>query len=412
VRVLDLFSGIGGFSLGLERAGMETVAFCEYDKFCQQVLKKHWPHIPIHDDVRTLDAKQYRGAVDVVCGGFPCQPFSVAGKQQGKSDERHLWPEMLRIIRECQPTWVIGENVSGFVNMALDDCWADLEAEGYEVQPFIIPACGVEAHHRRDRCWIVAYSERNGRSAEQITRSITEAALQQQERQDNTFNTQGAGELSATSGNVAYSNSKRELQQEGVKRNVWGRACNSGKTMADPRHECRWRWPESRSQKGETIDYCGSTFPNASTEGLERLCISGGIDKGSNKARRADHPAESCHHGKIMANPKRQRKQRSGQYAESFDTEEGSNREADWTHNGSKGNDTVRFSESRLDGTFNGLPDWMDGFEYIGNPDRFGTARVTTRKDGRAQRLKQLGNSVVPQIPEIIGRAIMSVHHD
>lgn len=156
MRVLDLFSGIGGFSLGLERAGMETVAFCEVDAFCRQVLAKHWPNVRIHDDVRTLDGNEYRGTVDVVCGGFPCQPFSVAGKRAGKDDDRHLWPEMLRIIREVQPRYVIGENVAGFVNMELDNCLSDLEAIGYSCGAFVIPACAVDAQHRRDRVWILA----------------------------------------------------------------------------------------------------------------------------------------------------------------------------------------------------------------------------------------------------------------
>ena len=163
MKVLDLFSGIGGFSLGLEWAGMETVAMCEKDKFCRQVLAKHWPDITIHEDIRDLDGKDYKGSIDVVCGGFPCQPFSVAGKQLGKADDRHLWPEMLRVIKESAPTWVIGENVSGFVRMALDDVCSDLEGEGYRVQSFVIPACAVEAHHRRDRCWVVAYSDENDR---------------------------------------------------------------------------------------------------------------------------------------------------------------------------------------------------------------------------------------------------------
>jgi len=161
MRVLDLFSGIGGFSLGLERAGMETVAFCEVDAFCRQVLAKHWPNVRIHDDVRTLDGNQYRGTVDVVCGGFPCQPFSVAGKRAGKDDDRHLWPEMLRIIREVQPRYVIGENVAGFVNMELDNCLSDLEAIGYACGAFVIPACAVDAQHRRDRVWILANSNSN-----------------------------------------------------------------------------------------------------------------------------------------------------------------------------------------------------------------------------------------------------------
>ena len=163
MKVLDLFSGIGGFSLGLEWAGMETIAMCEKDKFCRQVLAKHWPDITIHEDIRDLNGKDYKGSIDVVCGGFPCQPFSVAGKQLGKADDRHLWPEMLRVIKESAPAWVIGENVSGFVGMALDDVCSDLEGEGYRVQSFIIPACAVEAHHRRDRCWVVAYSNENDR---------------------------------------------------------------------------------------------------------------------------------------------------------------------------------------------------------------------------------------------------------
>ena len=155
MRVLDLFSGIGGFSLGLERAGMETVAFCEIDPFCRKVLKKHWPDVPIFEDIKTLRGDEV-GSVDVVCGGFPCQPFSCAGLRQGKEDDRFLWPEMFRIIRETRPTWVIGENVAGFIGMEFDNCAADLEAEGYEVQAFIIPACAVNAPHRRDRVWIVA----------------------------------------------------------------------------------------------------------------------------------------------------------------------------------------------------------------------------------------------------------------
>ena len=162
MRVLDLFSGIGGFSLGLEAAGMETVAFCEKDSFCRKVLAQHWPNVPIHEDIRDLDGQSYWGTVDVVCGGFPCQPFSVAGLRQGQDDDRHLWPEMLRVIRECQPRWVIGENVSGFIRMALDDVCADLEREGYEVRTFVLPACAVDARHRRDRVWIVAHSDELG----------------------------------------------------------------------------------------------------------------------------------------------------------------------------------------------------------------------------------------------------------
>ena len=154
---IDLFSGIGGFSLAARWAGLDTIVFCERDKFCQKVLNKHWPGVPIHDDITTFDGTKYSN-VFLLTGGFPCQPFSCAGKRRGKEDDRYLWPDMLRVISETKPHWVIGENVAGFVSMGLDGCISDLEREGYEVQPFIIPACAVNAPHRRDRVWICAHS--------------------------------------------------------------------------------------------------------------------------------------------------------------------------------------------------------------------------------------------------------------
>ncbi len=156
MKVLDLFSGIGGFSLGLERAGMETVAFCEIEPFCRRVLNKHWPDVPIFGDIRGLDGKRFKGAVDVVCGGYPCQPFSTAGKRKGKADDRHLWPEMYRIIKTIRPRWVIAENVAGHVNLGLDDVLSDLEAQNYTSWTFIIPACAVGHYQRRDRVWILS----------------------------------------------------------------------------------------------------------------------------------------------------------------------------------------------------------------------------------------------------------------
>ena len=158
MKVLDLFSGIGGFSLGLEWAGMSTVAMCEKDPYCRKILAKHWPDLTIHEDIRNLDGKKYRNSIDLVAGGFPCQPFSVAGKRKGSDDDRHLWPEMRRVIQEAKPRWVIGENVFGFINMALDDVQADLEREHYEVRKFVLPAVAVDARHRRDRIILIAYS--------------------------------------------------------------------------------------------------------------------------------------------------------------------------------------------------------------------------------------------------------------
>ena len=162
IKVLDLFSGIGGFSLGLERAGpFRTVAFCEREPFCQAVLKKHWPEIPIYDDVRTIPTDGL-GGIDLICGGFPCQPWSVAGQQRGAEDDRDLWPEMVRLVEELQPRFLIGENVRGFVNepLGLERSLSDLESIGYQAVPFIIPACAVDAPHRRDRVWIVGHASK------------------------------------------------------------------------------------------------------------------------------------------------------------------------------------------------------------------------------------------------------------
>lgn len=161
LKVLDLFSGIGGFSLGLESTGQfETVAFCEKDQFCQKVLKKHWSNIPIIDDVRRINGKEIKA--DVVVGGFPCQSISIAGKQKGKDDDRFLFPEMLRVIKEVKPRWIIGENVQNLINISngtiLKDIVKGLEAENFEVQCFSISASSQGAWHKRERVWIIANS--------------------------------------------------------------------------------------------------------------------------------------------------------------------------------------------------------------------------------------------------------------
>lgn len=159
---LSLFSGIGGLDLAAERAGFQAVGQCEFADYPYQVLCRHWPAVPKWRDIRTLTGEDFHArtglrTVDVLSGGFPCQPFSVAGKRRGTEDDRYLWPEMLRVIKELRPAWVVGENVAGIINMALDQVLSDLEAQGYETRTFVIPACGVDAPHRRDRVAIVAW---------------------------------------------------------------------------------------------------------------------------------------------------------------------------------------------------------------------------------------------------------------
>ena len=193
MRHLDLFSGIGGFALAASWVWgpeHEIVAFCEIDKYCRKVLQKHWPRVPIIEDIRNVTAKALsdiaalqRKAIErskpdgnlpvdeigLLTGGFPCQPFSCAGKRSGSKDDRFLWPEMLRVIKETRPRFILAENVPGIIRMELDNCLSALEAEGYACGTLVIPACAVNAPHRRDRVWIVAHSMRKGSPPERTT---------------------------------------------------------------------------------------------------------------------------------------------------------------------------------------------------------------------------------------------------
>lgn len=178
MKHISLFSGIGGFDLAAEWAGWDNLASCEINPFGRRVLSHYWPEAYHHDDIKTLTGsiieyeaqKRYgpdwRADGVILSGGFPCQPYSLAGKRLGKEDERHLWPEMLRVIQEVKPTWIVGENVFGLVNwsdgLVFNEVQTDLETQGYEVQAFILPACAADAPHRRDRVWVVAYRDGNG----------------------------------------------------------------------------------------------------------------------------------------------------------------------------------------------------------------------------------------------------------
>lgn len=179
LKMLSLFAGVGGMDLAAEWAGVETVAFCEIEPFCQRVLRKHWPHVPIFDDVKKLNKEELERAgisgINIVAGGYPCQPYSLTGERKGEKDDRALWPFMFDTIRELWPDWVIGENVAGHVSMGLDNVLSDLESINYTVQSFIIPACSVGAYHKRDRVITVAHP-----NSKRMERSFTESVLGQQ----------------------------------------------------------------------------------------------------------------------------------------------------------------------------------------------------------------------------------------
>jgi DNA (cytosine-5)-methyltransferase 1 len=233
----SLFSGIGGFDLAAEWMGWRNVFHVERDPFCQRVLAHHFPNSQPFDDVTTFDGRPWRGRVDLLTGGFPCQPYSTAGKRLGKDDERHLWPEMRRIISEIAPTYVVGENVRGLINwnggLVFEEVCVDLEALGFEVWTGIIPAAGVGAPHRRDRVWFVAHA--NGRSDVRTPgRDASASASEGLPERDEVRIPDQSGDVWDAPDTDGNKRSKRRMHAEGIRkakrhtrarnarRNVWG----------------------------------------------------------------------------------------------------------------------------------------------------------------------------------------------
>jgi DNA (cytosine-5)-methyltransferase 1 len=318
MRVLDLFSGIGGFSLGLERAGMTTVAFCEVDKKCQQVLAKHWPEVPVFDDVRTLNKGllDEKGiSVDVICGGFPCQDISLAGKGAGIEGERSgLWSEFARLIGELRPQFVIVENVSALLSRGLDRVLGDLASFGYDAEWHCIPASAVGAPHRRDRIWIVAYSNSFG-SLSKPERDTTSLAKESEGKEGAEH--QFAFCVETRSADVADPNSQ------------YGRSKRPIKISSR-----RQTWDQSSGSR--------SNGSNTDSQGLEGRTQTIRQEKERNQDTRHFRPLVSV-----------------------------IRRDSQWD------------VEPNVGRVANGVPNRVD-------------------------RLKQLGNAVVPQIPELIGKAIMA----
>lgn len=347
LRVLDLFSGIGGFSLGLERAGgFETAAFCEYAEWPRKVLAKHWPNVPIFEDVRTLKGTDIDGPIDVICGGYPCQPFSTAGRRKGQEDDRHLWPEFNRLVAELRPTWVIGENVAGHISMGLDDVLSDLEGQGYACRTFVIPACATDAPHRRDRVWTVANADSE------------RGASMRRERQ-----------------NLAKKNSAGGNGGRGSRPNVEREVSNGGAR-------------QSSSHVAHATQLQGDVGrDNAKNNAARRFQEELGRSSGSQHVAHAQRSGQSGQ--REHEQPSDCQTQREGQ-ANYVEPERQSRK---------------RRIEPGMGGMADGLPAGMDG--PCRWPDEPDTPRVAKGVKDRANRLKALGNAVVPQIPEMIGRAIL-----
>ena len=522
IKILDVCSGIGGFSLGLEATGgFDTVAFCEFDEFCGKVLKKHWPDVPIYKDLKEIGNEPTRliQEFDLICGGIPCQPFSLAGKQKGKEDDRHLWPYMYEIIKHKKPTWVIVENVGGFVNVALDDVCLDLETEGYATQSFIIPACGVEAPHRRERVWILGKNvgnatgngrtegkpgEEEGRSdgqseeggmleskgtsdratgdvvnskrnehSEEIGRGDGEAREDEkrQGEEDSTSRiSSGASGLRVsdqgheTSGLVADTKSNIEdgLSRESESEHDQGdtrleseRSDNgriergSTQDVADSKGKQRQRelrdgkqkngekkkrgksdrrgsQPSNRSTGGESKDVADSNSGHDNGEKEEVRTRGQASDDGSTGERDVSNTEsigsssdnndgrsiESSGEDRVQSESRRER---SSEGTGEDVSNSGSERGRSWQTDRQDAEDVGELpgsqehregnAESRLGGMVDGLSSRLDGhYGFEVEPD---IPRVAEKIPDRVNRLKALGNSIVPQVIYHIGMAIL-----
>jgi len=348
MRHVDLCSGIGGFALGFEWAGLShPVLFCDIEPWSRQVLAKHWPDVPISDDVKELasDAGRLVPDCDILTAGYPCQPFSVAGQQRGAEDDRHIWPEIFAIVQEKLPRWCVFENVSGHITLGLDQVLSDLEGEGYAIQPFVIPACAVDAPHRRDRVWIVAHadsdSEPNGTGyAEAGKRLVGNAASKRQDI--------GAA-------NERKGPTDQQKQQFGVR----CEPSRPSENVADTNGEGLQGHFEQQAKSANTFARYGEDVADTKSQRIQ------GHRAGGEQVAHA-HERQGL---PLCGNER---------YATA-----------------------VSQSQSCMGGMADGLSTWLDEPRDI--------PRVATGVKQRAARLKGLGNAIVPQIAMNIGLTIKAV---
>ena len=359
LRHLDLFSGIGGFSLGLEATGgFETVAFCDIEKYCLEILEKRYPGVPRYTNIKELnhDTIKTDGVfpIDIITGGYPCQPFSVAGRKKGEKDPRHLWPEMFRLVQELRPSWVIGENVSGHIKLGLDTVLKNLESEGYAARTFSISASSIGANHQRERVWIIANSERNGLTTSEKRGGFEKTISEQQKRENNAFNSEGASSIPLSSKNVE-----------------------------------------------DTRQHGGGLEPSGNKEGIGR-----GSSEKTKWSTNADQTSGSSQRGEIMADTKN-----IGSIPSSHEGE----------RQGQSEGDGQTMADTSSERTSRGETGWEDA-ENVGQSSRRpwdgwwdiepNVGRVANGVPKRVDRLKSLGNSLVPSIPYYIGLSILQTYED
>jgi DNA-cytosine methyltransferase len=435
IKILDICSGIGGFSLGLEATGgFDTVAFCEFDDFCCKVLNKHWPNVPIYKDLKEIgnDPARIIQEFDLICGGIPCQPFSLAGKQKGKEDDRHLWPYMYAIVKSKKPTWVIVENVGGFVNVALDDVCLDLETQGYATQSFIIPACSVEAPHKRDRIWILG--KLYGQFAHETFEIEHPDSIRPARTKTGEENHRRRGSRNLTAGSSRSSNDVANAQSNGEDGVL--RTTESEHDQGDTRMESSSS-SDGRSERGIAQDVANSKeLRNYEHDNGERTqqdrehrvsqqpggegSLGGTEDVADSKLVSSDSISDSGSNTKTES----EQGQKTGNLDRSSGRQDVAYSNSEGLEGSEEAGDTQKSREEReqlasrqdsslskghtqseLGGMADGIPTRLDG--HLGFEREPNIPRVATGIPDRVNRLKALGNSIVPQIVYNIGLAIL-----
>ena len=361
---LSLFTGIGGLDLAAEWAGIQTVGQCEWAEYPTKVLEKHWPDVPRWKDIRTLTGESFyertgRRTVDIISGGFPCQPFSTAGKQRGKEDDRYLWPEMVRVIKELRPTWVVGENVAGIVRMALTDILSELEACGYQTRTFLVPACAIGARHRRYRVAIVAHSDSGGQLYRQNEIKSTKRGKQAQRELEQYCENVGYSEHNGLSSSEIAGGTQKTGGGKPERKKKAGESARTGETLANTAGE-RLEGTTGTKLQGKRHGFTASDKDVSDTGNRSR------------DVRRLSAIEEAERTGCDIGGRAQEHEPRER-----------------WT------------AESVLGGVADGISSGVDGnLDFIINhfwdeePD---IPRIATGIDHRCDRLKCLGNAVVPQ---------------
>jgi DNA (cytosine-5)-methyltransferase 1 len=390
LTTLDLFAGIGGFALGLEATGFfRTTCFVENEPYCQAVLRHHWPRVPVLGDIKNVQRSDLPDlSPDVIVGGFPCQPFSHAGKQRAQDDPRHLWPEMFRLIRECRPTWVIGENVAGIIKLGLDEVLSDLESEGYATRTFNIPACAVGAPHIRQRLWIIAHSDSHGEP---------DGAFDGDTRQGQLGF--GRSETSSHGSDADESGSHRAAEHEHdpkhgqtqLRDKQVGELGQMGKVVADADSDDRRRERCTKSQEGTTrVEHGGS-----GSRQLERGIDADVADASSGRQRRSGK-------GQMEQSRRAETKRTSETLA---NTDETGCEQQRRSKSAQEEQPSIEHGGSLSDAASGGRPEvWWKVEPPVG--------RVVDGLPNRVPQLRALGNSIIPQIAQEIGNAIKALEND